>query len=207
MAHSMEIPDKNVRAFWARFRGFLPLNFNVFKWLRYLCHSGPAFALVTSMGWWLSSSGCLILNRHDSAEEPNYPPSIVSAPNAEQRLGGIVRLEPDDDNLDITFEFVVRDANIEQSLEYRIFLDRVVGLGLVGLVEQDVIHPVGDADRPHQFSVGRDTLMAKPCTKVEFLVAGEFLLRENLPVVEGDMDTAIWWVMSEPTVNLSDCVQ
>ncbi|MCB9707385.1 MAG: hypothetical protein H6714_01170 [Myxococcales bacterium] len=154
-----------------------------------------------------AGGGCLVLDRHDRPRETNYPPSIASAANAIHPQGEIVRVEPDSDNLEVVFEFVVRDPNIDQPLEYRVFLDRVVALGLTGLIEQDVIQPVNSVERAYQFNVGRDRLLGKPCTKVELLVAGEFEPNENVPVSEGDMDTATWWVTSVSTLDLADCVQ
>jgi hypothetical protein len=180
---------------------------NHFSWLWCNAESGSAFASIVVVVACLKLGGCLILDRHEASEEPNYPPSIVSAANAEHPLGEIVRLESNSDVLEEVFEIVVRDANINQTLDYRVFLDRIPTFPLNGLIEQSTIEPNGSLDRPSQFTVGRDTLAAKPCTKVEFIVAGEFETTDNVPIVEGDIASAVWWVTSVETLNLADCVQ
>lgn len=180
---------------------------NHFNLLRPSAESGSAFAYSQLIVACLSLGGCLILDRHEASEEQNYPPSIVSAANAQHPLGEIVRLESDSEVLEEVFEIVVRDPNINQTLDYRVFLDRIPTFPLNGLIEQSTIEPVGSVDRPSQFTVGRDTLAAKPCTKVEFIVAGEFESTDNVPIVEGDIASAVWWVTSVETLDLADCVQ
>lgn len=158
----------------------------------------------------LVNSGCLILEREKGTEEKNSPPSIISPDNAQHPLGALVRLDlppVDPESTEEVFEFVVRDPNVEQVLQYRVFLDRVSGPVENGLIDQDELQPIGQTDRPWEFSVGREQLLAKPCRKIELIVVGEFDFPELKPVEENDIDVAVWWVVSSSAVNPAECPQ
>ncbi|QQR91098.1 MAG: hypothetical protein IPJ88_05025 [Myxococcales bacterium] len=103
------------------------------------------------------------------------------------------------------FEFIVRDPNVEQVLQYRVFLDRVSGFGENSLIDQDELQPIGQTNRPWEFRVEREQLLAKPCRKLELIVVGQFDFPDLKPVEENDIDVANWWVVSSDSVNPAEC--
>lgn len=151
--------------------------------------------------------GCLTTEKIDFIPEENFPPSIVSAPGAEHPLNEIGALDldapiPPGGTTDYVLETVIRDVNVEDTLQYRLFRDAVDASSspiLSGEIPPEQNQTTGQLlterpfDRPIPF-----TLMGAPgvCHRFELLVTTEFknFVEPREPVLEGDLDTATWWV-------------
>ncbi len=144
--------------------------------------------------------GCLTTDKIDFVPEENLPPSIVSAPGAEHPLNEIGALDldapiPPGETADYVLETLIRDANIDQDLEYRLFRDPVSGLSppiLSGTIDQQ---DAFERDFPLPIPYA---LMGAPgiCHRFELFVTGQFknFVEPMEPEEEGDLDVATWWV-------------
>ncbi len=151
--------------------------------------------------------GCLTTEKIDFIPEENFPPSIVSAPGAEHPLTEIGALDldapiPPGGTTDYVLEMIIRDVNVDDTLQYRLFRDPVDPSSspiLSGEIPPEPSQITGQLlterpfDRPIPF-----TLMGAPgvCHRFELLVTTEFknFVEPMEPALEGDLDTATWWV-------------
>ena len=86
-----------------------------------MLHFASRTALVASA----LGAGCITTNPVEFQEEENFPPSIVSQPLAAFPLNeiGMIDLDEPTEVEEMPLEVVIRDPNVSQTLQYRIFLD------------------------------------------------------------------------------------
>lgn len=171
-------------------------------------------------------SGCPVTDQIELPSEPNYPPSIVSPPTAVdigRSMNQIIRINLSDPEVgtELTLPFIIRDANVDQALEYRVFLDSVTAtstvLGWIFSSEVLESRPMGTVERsleiriPFVESGGFDGGLEQPgCHRVEILVSTAFDAIRS-PELVGDLGTAVWWIETiDPdngfdTVDMSSC--
>ena len=158
---------------------------------------------------------CLILEDFDLPEEPNYPPSIVAdraVPDAPP-LTEILELDRSDPLLtEVTFAVKVRDPNIDQQLEYQVYVDFQGSIEASLITMEETTVPISGTDeRPLAFTISDLTRFTTgTCHKVELRVSSEFKRFPELrdPATDGDLAVAVWWV--DPQVdgigaNLDTC--
>jgi hypothetical protein len=141
--------------------------------------------------------------------EENYPPSIISQPDAEYPLNQIGKLNLDDplppgEPAEVLLEVIVRDPNVEQTLEYRLFLDSPPPPASEFPVDEGSIEPIGAVERPLDLAVSYEMLSpAAVCHKIELVVVGEFasVVEARRPVEPGDFDQVTWWIEVVDTDN------
>lgn len=162
-------------------------------------------------------SGTLLpacLTQNVQYENPrNYPPSIETPDTAQFPLNQIIQLpgdlEVEGDGgvttlMSIPFVFDVRDPNLDQRLEFRVFVDYVAGM--TGQADAVAIVPVSPtaADRLTrrvEYSLPIGFVSSPGCHRVEVLVSGSFPAGGRRPLDEGDLATATWWVASGADAN------
>lgn len=154
------------------------------------------FASCAAVAALASSGGCIAASTVEFEAAENYPPSVVSEPTAEFPLNRIGQLNLDDpvDSPELPLEVIVRDANLDQTLDYRMFLDSPPAPEIP--FTDGEIPPSGFIERPAVFFVPYDRLTAGECHRIELVVVGEFdsFVEPRRPAEEGDFDDATWWV-------------
>jgi hypothetical protein len=182
--------------YWAKASRFpslflgMPFAFNHFGMLSFA--SSVACAAITA-------SGCIATSPIDFPEDENFPPSVVSEATAEYPLREIGQLNLDDpvDEPEVPLEVIVRDPNIDQTLEYRIFLDSTNPPASAEVpIDQGTLPPTGDVERPRTFTVSYDQLPPGVCHKIELVVVGSFagFVEPRRPTQPGDVDNVTWWI-------------
>jgi hypothetical protein len=163
-----------------------------------------------------SLSGCVVLERKSYEDEPSLPPSIVTPPTARFPLDRIVRLEPagvaDDagETSSLAFDVIVRDPNVNQRLDARVYVDQPAGLPAPPPIQAGPpVAANGRVERPYTFVLGRALFADDRCHKVELVVASEFV-GNRTPADPGEFATAVWWVAPAPsspgaTIDLRGC--
>lgn len=158
--------------------------------------------------------GC-ILRDFDYDPPPNAPPSVESLPTGQTPLNRIIDVDlsaqPGGDAgvpNEIHFEVEVRDPNVEQPLQGRVYFDNT-------LLRELLIPPVLDAPDPRRRTVRFDIPLsgiARGCHLVELLVTSEggfepYPSRE--PREPGDIGSGQWWIAAGLTaddpVEMNDC--
>lgn len=156
------------------------------------------FASGAALAAGLSCAGCIATNPVEFTAEENFPPSAISQPTAQYPLRDIGQLNLDDpvETPELPLEVIIRDPNIEQTLQYRIFLDSPTPPGAEFPIDQGDIDPVGTVERPDTFNIPYDALAPGECHKIELLITGQFagFVEPRRPVEEGDIDARTWWV-------------
>lgn len=146
----------------------------------------------------LPGSGCIATDRIEFTDEENFPPSVISTPDAQYPLNEIGQLNLDDpvEVPEVLLETIVRDPNFEQTLEFRIFLDSEPPPAAEAPIEEGTIGPSGFLDRFPVFSVSYERLPPGECHKIELVVAGGFAsnVEDRRPIVPGDFDLVTWWI-------------
>jgi len=154
------------------------------------------FASCVALGASALSSGCIATNTIEFDPAENFPPSVVSEPNAEFPLNRIGQINLDDpvESPEMLLEVIIRDANVEQTLDYRMFLDSPPAPDVP--FNGGEVPPSGFVERPTVFFVPYDLLDAGECHRIELVVVGEFdsFVEPRRPAEEGDFDDATWWV-------------
>lgn len=144
------------------------------------------------------AGGCVATDTIQFQPEQNYPPSIVSELNAEFPLNEIGQINLDDpvEPPEMPLQVVVRDPNLDQTLEYRIFLDAPTPPAVERPIQEGVIDPTGFVDRSQTFTISYNELPAGECHKIELVVVGMFAsnVEQRRPVEPGDFDEVTWWV-------------
>jgi hypothetical protein len=147
----------------------------------------------------ISAGGCIATSTIEFSEDENLPPSVVSQEDALYPLREIGQLDLDVpvEAPELPLEVIVRDPNIDQTLVYRIFLDSTNPPSNTEFpIDQDVIPPSGELERPRTFTVSYDLLTAGVCHKIELTVTGGFagFIEPRRPEQEGDIDNRTWWI-------------
>ena len=154
------------------------------------------------MGLSASSSGCIATDRIEFEVVENFPPSIVSQPEAEFPLNeiGAINLDdplPPEQAAEMLLQTIIRDPNFEQTLEYRIFLDSSPPPAAEFPIQEGTVEPSGFLERDREFPIPYELLTPGECHKIELVVVGNFASRvvePRRPVEPGDIDQATWWV-------------
>ncbi len=146
-----------------------------------------------------SAAGCIVTNPVEFSAEQNYPPSAISQPGADYPLREIGQLNLDDpvETEELPLEVIIRDPNVDQTLEYRIFLDSTNPPGSETPIDFGPIEPQGgQVDRLWTFNIPYTALAPGECHKIELVIVGEFrsFVEPRRPVEEGDVDDRVWWI-------------
>lgn len=154
----------------------------------------------------ISVMGCIATDTIEFTEAQNFPPSVVSQSTAAYPLREIGQLNLDDpvDTPELPLDVVVRDPNVDETLEYRIFLDSPTPPGNDFPFDQGEVLPQGGlVERPTTFMVPYTALAPGECHKIELFVVGSFAsnVEPRRPVQEGDVDNVTWWVEVIDTDN------
>lgn len=147
----------------------------------------------------VSAVGCVATSTIEFSEDENLPPSVISQEGARYPLREIGELDLDVpvEVPEVPLEVIVRDPNIDQTLEYRIFLDATNPPSNTDVpIDQDVIPPTGEVERLRTFTVPYDLLTPGVCHKIELTVTGRFagFIEPRRPEQEGDIDNRTWWI-------------
>lgn len=147
----------------------------------------------------LTVTGCIATGTVEFSEDENLPPSVISQEGAQYPLREIGQLDLDApvEVPEVPLEVVVRDPNVDQTLEYRIFLDSTNPPSNTDVpIDQDVIPPTGEIDRLRTFTVPYDLLTPGVCHKIELTVTGRFagFIEPRRPEQAGDIDNRTWWI-------------
>lgn len=166
-----------------------------------LCFASCAALLASA-----SSSGCIATSTIEFEPEENFPPSIVSQPGADFPLNkiGEIFVAPGEP-AEMPLQVIIRDPNVDQTLEYRIFLDSLPPAPEFPFDQGEILPESGSVERPNDFFIPYDSLTpAGVCHKIELVVVGEFasFVEPRRPVQEGDVDQATWWVEVTDSDNL-----
>ncbi len=157
--------------------------------------SFASYVVVTAT---VAASGCIATNPVEFSEAENYPPSVVSQPTAEYPLREIGELDLDVPTEDeVPLDVVIRDPNVDQTLEYRIFLNSPTPPGAETPVAFGSIPPqAGSVERPETFNIPNNLLVPGVCNKIELVVVGDFasFVEPRRPLEEGDFDDRVWWI-------------
>ncbi len=167
------------------------------------------FASCASLGLAASSSGCIATDRIEFEPTENFPPSIISQPEAEFPLNEIGEINLDDplppgQAAEMPLQTIVRDPNFDQTLEYRIFLDSPPPPAAEFPIQQGTVEPSGFLERPSAFFIPYEALAPAICHKIELIVAGAFAsgsVEPRRPVDPGDFDLVTWWVEVTDDIN------
>jgi len=159
------------------------------------------FASCASVGLSASSSGCIATDRIEFAPVENFPPSIISQPDADFPLNEIGQINLDDplppeQAPEMLLQTIIRDPNFEQTLDYRIFLDSPPPPASEFPILDGDIAPSGFLEREPQFAIPYEALAPGICHRIELVVVGQFasFVEPRRPVDPGDFDQVTWWV-------------
>jgi len=159
-----------------------------------MLHLASCVALVSSA----VGVGCITTNPIEFQPEQNFPPSIISQPLAEFPLNQIGQIDLDIpvEPPEMPLEVIIRDPNVDQTLEYRMFLDAPEPPAVERPIQEGEIIPSGFVERPSFFAISYDELAPGRCHKIELVVVGRFIsnVEQRRPEEEGDADLATWWV-------------
>lgn len=154
--------------------------------------SGAALSACALVG------GCIATDTIEFQADQNFPPSIVSQPNADFPLNAIGQINLDDpvEQMEMPLQVIVRDPNFDQTLEYRIFLDSPPPPASEFPILSGDIDPSGLLERDSEFAIPYELLPPGICHKIELVVVGQFasFVEPRRPVEPGDLDEATWWV-------------
>lgn len=172
------------------------------------------FASSVSLGFAASSSGCIATDRIEFEPVENFPPSIISQPEAEFPLNeiGAINLDdplPPEQAAEMLLQTIVRDPNFDQTLQYRIFLDSPPPPASEIPILSGDIDPSGFLERDSEFAIPYEVLAPGFCHKIELVVVGQFasFVEPRRPVEPGDIDQATWWVRvtDDDTPLMQEC--
>jgi len=143
--------------------------------------------------------GCVTTNPIEFSPEENYPPSVVSQANAEYPLREIGQLNLDETlETEVPLDVIVRDPNVDQTLQYRIFLNSPTPPPSTEIpIDAGTILPQGGAvERFETYNVPHSLLTPGECNKIELIVVGSFFgfIEPRRPLEEGDFDNVTWWI-------------
>ncbi len=150
-----------------------------------------------AMGSWMT--GCLVTDEVSLPEERNFPPSVVSgAAEGEPTLDEIITFDVADGEPELVIPVLVRDPNVDQPLEYQLWVDFEGNLSALVSDPDARIPPMNGAlERSTSLRIPATRLTPAPsCHKVELRVTAEFDggARFRQPVEPGDISQTVWWV-------------
>jgi hypothetical protein len=165
---------------------------------------------------------CCITQDVQYQAPPDVPPSIESTPTAEHPINEIIVLDPPAQVGDagmgpasIFLDVQVRDPNLNQRLRYRLFIDYQRGEISPRIIDERPIPPSMELVRTERIEVPiRPYLNSPGCHRIELFVSSGFQPAgptARLPVTDGDLATATWWVATrDPAapmgfVDMTDC--
>lgn len=165
-----------------------------------------SFASYVALAATVGATGCVTTSPVEFSAEENYPPSVVSQPGADYPLNEIGQLNLDDpvEVPELPLDVIVRDPNVDQTLEYRIFLDSPPPPATEIPIDDGFVEPQGGSvERPQTFTVPYSSLAPGECHKIELVVVGNFasFVEPRRPVEEGDFDDRTWWIEVTDTDN------
>ncbi len=173
-----------------------------------LAWPGVRWLLPLLLCW--SVSACLVTEDVDYSPEPNWPPSIESQPGAQHPLREMVVVDldapPDGGLSDLPLEVEVRDPNVDDELQAKVFVDD----GTNATVRAPV-PPSGSPVRRLTIAVPlQGPLLVLGCHRVELRVTRRFrFVPPQEPEEPGDLGTAVWWVVTrddtQRTFDPSSC--
>ncbi|MCB9603119.1 MAG: hypothetical protein H6721_31285 [Sandaracinus sp.] len=142
--------------------------------------------------------GCLVTDKVELPEERNFPPSVVTmAAEDAPTIDRIVTFDLADGLPQLELPVVVRDPNVDQSLEYQLWVDFEGNVSALVSDRDARIAPTGTLERSTTLRVPATRLTPAPsCHRIELLVTGEFDggTRFRDPVEDGDISQTVWWV-------------
>ncbi len=164
-----------------------------------------SFASCVALAASFTVTGCVATDTIEFSPEQNYPPSVVSQQNAEYPLREIGQLNLDESfETELPLEVIVRDPNVDQTLEYRIFLNSTTPPSAeFPILQGDIPPESGSVERPDTFNIPYTFLVPGRCNKIELIVVGNFagFVEPRRPAQEGDFDNVTWWVEITDTDN------
>lgn len=141
----------------------------------------------------LPGSACIATDTIEFDPTENFPPSIISQPEALFPLDEIGLINLDDGTTDeVLLQTTIRDPNLSGTLQFRLFLN---DLGTA--TDEGQIEPSGFVERDRDFAVPFGSLLPGQCNKIDIVVTSEFAgsaVDPRRPLVPGDFDQAVWWV-------------
>jgi len=159
------------------------------------------FASSVALGAGALGGGCIATDKIEFVPAENFPPSIISQPNADFPLNQIGHINLDDPLTPgapaaMPLQVIIRDPNFEQTLDYRIFLDAPPPPAAEFRLQEGEIDPTGFLERPRTFEISYNDLDPGFCHKIELVVAGKFAsnVEQRRPEEPGDFDEVTWWV-------------
>ncbi len=175
----------------------------------------PRCTLLTTMLVSIAAMGCLVTDKVSVPEENNFPPSIISPPEARAQnvaLDQIVQVHlPDETGTELNLPVLVRDPNMNQTLERQVWID-FSGSNLDALLPEDDrrVLPTGTLERSMTIRIPLVRL-TPGCHKVELRVTSNFDGGANFrePVEDGDIAQAVWFIRvtdeTVQTVEMGNC--
>lgn len=200
-------------------------------------HGRPARGTVIATGSWvsralffvacsLSSMACLITREPVYEEAPNLPPSVHGSASSPMNRVQVVRLDLPSPGADagptstgLDFTAIVRDPNVRQRLEGRLFVNLYDGVDPeteepvaedeAYLRDRIAIPVSGSFERIFPFTIPRGVLIPG-CNWIELHVSEELQGYPSLaPVERGDIGTGTWFVggitAGTPAADLRGC--
>lgn len=151
---------------------------------------------------WLAAccvlAGCITTGPINFEEEDNVPPCISSSPDASFPLNeiGDLNLDEPSSTQELPLQTIIVEANLEQVVQYRVFLDSPPPPFSDSPILDGNIAPNGFLAREATFSIPFSVLTPGTCHKVEVLVSGAFsgFVEPRRPLEPGDVHQATWWI-------------
>ena len=183
-------------------------------------------ALVPSALAAFAASGCITQDLQ-FVPPTNFPPSIEVPLGGAYPLDEVIQLRADEIGgggdagpiSTLRFDVLVRDPDVDQELQYLVFVDYQRGVTLFPSGQGFVQPASGSAsDRrvrslPVQVPVLGQALSRAGCHRIEMLVSQRFSIEDGVPtrdpIAAGDLGTATWWVATQATegdaVDMTGC--
>ncbi len=187
---------------------FLPLVTNKFSKFQDF-RSSHLHGIAAAFVWFSMLLGCLTQNVQYEVPR-NYPPSIETPDTAQFPLNSIIQIPGEltvagDGGTDVSnvirLQLEVRDPNLEQRLEYRVFVDFDPMMPRI-----DAFQPIPPASLTATDRLTRRVEILVPvtqlgrsnerrCHRIEVLVSSAFQsVGLRSPIEPGDLASATWWV-------------
>lgn len=186
-------------------------------------------AAVTAAAWALPAialSGCITQDLR-FVPPTNFPPSIEVPVGGAYPLDEVIQIRADQLGgggdagpiNTLVFDLEVRDPDVDQELQYLVYIDYQRGITLfpnvTGFVQPAPASQTNRRARMQRLLIPvRDSLLREPgCHRIEVLMAERFRIEDGVPtrdpIVSGDLGTATWWVATQATegdaVDMTGC--
>lgn len=169
-------------------------------------HGSAAAGLVTTLCA-LLTPGCLVTDQLEFGE-PNVPANLRAvSPASLSRLPPKELADPECGESAVAFQVQVSDANVEDSLQARLFINGSLNTGF-----EREIPSTGEVLRAPLTLCAKRANLSTICNRVELVVTNRFLNDDNPYGVDDPEDLARieWWVLAPASeaadVQLSDCI-